>query len=273
MHPQDPRTPLNITALRNRLVARGPLARIEHVETTGSANTDLVAMAKQGAPAWTVLFAEHQSQGRGRMGRRYESPSGAQLTLSLLLRPPASCVQRLGLMPLATGLALVDALPKGAGIQVKWPNDLIIEHRKLCGILAEAVSLGPEPAVVIGLGLNTSLRRDELPVPHATSLELEGIADERNELAAQVMLSLHHRLSQWEDNDPALIQDYREVCATIGTDVRVILPGDKELLGTAINVSDEGLLLVRDDAGEVHELSAGDVFHLRAQHGGYGVEQ
>lgn len=262
---QDPRTPLNITALRKEL--NGLYARVEHVSTTGSTNSDLVAMAQQGAPAWTVLLAEHQTQGRGRMGRRYEAPIGAQLTLSLLLRPPLDAVQRLGLMPLATGLALVDALPADSGVAVKWPNDLIIGSRKLCGILAEAVSL-THPAVVIGLGLNTSLRQAELPVPHATSLELEGIPYERTQLAATVLKALHHRLQQWETNDPAMLEDYRAVCATIGTEVRVILPGGQELLGTAIGVSDGGQLLV--DTGEtVRELSAGDVFHLRAQSGGY----
>ncbi|AZA10847.1 biotin--[acetyl-CoA-carboxylase] ligase [Corynebacterium gerontici] len=262
---QDPRTPLNVTALRRAL--DGLYARVEHVETTGSTNSDLVAMAQQGAPAWTVLLAEHQTQGRGRMGRRYEAPTGAQLTLSLLLRPPQEAVQRLGLMPLATGLALVDALPADSGVAVKWPNDLIIESRKLCGILAEAVSLS-DPAVVIGLGLNTSLRREELPVPHATSLELEGIEYERNDLAAKVLKALHHRLHQWQDNDPSMLDDYRAHCATIGTEVRVILPGDRELLGTAVGVSDGGQLLV-DTGDEVQELSAGDVFHLRAQSGGY----
>ncbi|AIU91163.1 Biotin-Acetyl-CoA carboxylase-ligase [Corynebacterium ulcerans] len=262
---RDSRTPLNVGWLREQLIDDGPFARILHSSTTGSTNTDLVAAAHEGAPAWTVVLTEHQTLGRGRMGRRYEAPAGAQLTLSVLIRPPRESVFRLGTMPLATGLALIDALKGAEGVGLKWPNDLLCEGRKLCGILAEAVSLGEEPAVVIGLGLNTSLTREELPVPHATSLELEGIPYERNELAVRVLTALHRRLRQWEDNDPTLLTEYRQVCTSIGADVRVILSENEELLGVAESVSDAGLICVRDSQGELHELMAGDVTHLRLQ--------
>ncbi|WJY94228.1 Bifunctional ligase/repressor BirA [Corynebacterium felinum] len=258
------RTPHDLDFLRTHLVTNGPFAHIDVVAETGSTNTDLIALAHEGAPAWSALIAEHQTAGRGRMGRSYTAPSGAQLSVSVLIRPPKECVQRLGTMPLATGLGLVDALGPDAGVKLKWPNDLNREGRKLCGILAEAVSL-TEPAVVIGLGLNTDLQPDELPVPHATSLSLEGIAFERNELAVRVLLGLHCRLVQWQENDPALLEDYRAVSATIGQQVRVILPGDKELLGEAVGVADDGRLEVRDSQGMLHSLSAGDVTHLRLQ--------
>lgn len=199
---RDSRTPLNVEWLREQLVVDGPFARILHSATTGSTNTDLVAAAHEGAPAWTVFLTEHQTLGRGRMGRRYEAPAGAQLTLSVLIRPPRESVFRLGTMPLATGLALIDALKGAEGVGLKWPNDLLREGRKLCGILAEAVSLGEEPAVVIGLGLNTSLTREELPVPHATSLELEGIPYERNELAVRVLTALHRRCANGKTTTP-----------------------------------------------------------------------
>lgn len=261
----DAREPLNISYLRQQLIDAGPYARIEHSMETGSTNTDLVAAAHEGAPEWTAFLTEHQTAGRGRMGRSYTAPSGSQLPLSVLIRPPYESISRLGTMPLATGLALVDAIGDETGVRLKWPNDLVIEGRKLCGMLAEAVSLTEEPAVVIGLGLNTSLRTDELPVPHATSLELENIPYERNELAVRILTALHHRLTQWQNNAPTLMSDYREVSATIGEEVRVILPGDVELLGTATGVGDDGLLEVRDAAGKQHRLAVGDVIHLRLQ--------
>ena len=161
------------------------------------------------------------------------------------------------------GLALVDAIGSETGVGMKWPNDLVYDGRKLCGILAEAVDLGDNPAVVIGLGLNTSLRTDELPVAHASSLELEGIAYERNELAVRVLTCLHHRLSKWERNDAQLMDDYRAVCVTLGQDVRAILPGDKELLGRATAVNEEGHLIITDEAGTDHEMAVGDIIHLR----------
>ena len=238
----DNRDPLDIDYLRTQLIANGPYQRIEYFPEVSSTNT----------------------AGRGRMGRSFSAPPRSQMPLSILIRPPHESVTRLGTMPLATGLALIDALATPQ-IQLKWPNDLVIDGRKLCGILAEAVSLGDQPAVVIGLGLNTSLTKEELPVPHATSLHLEGIPYERNELAVRVLNALHHRLTQWETNDPALMPDYRAVSATIGQNVRVILPNDTELLGTAEGVADDGRLQVRDQTGTLHELTAGDVTHLRLQ--------
>ena len=260
----DNRDPLDIDYLRTQLIANGPYQRIEYFPEVSSTNTELVAAAHDGAPAWTAFLTDHQTAGRGRMGRSFSAPPRSQMPLSILIRPPHESVTRLGTMPLATGLALIDALTTPQ-IQLKWPNDLVIDGRKLCGILAEAVSLGDQPAVVIGLGLNTSLTKEELPVPHATSLHLEGIPYERNELAVRVLTALHHRLTQWETNDPALMPDYRAVSATIGQNVRVILPNDTELLGTAEGVADDGRLQVRDQTGTLHELTAGDVTHLRLQ--------
>ncbi|MCQ9352144.1 biotin--[acetyl-CoA-carboxylase] ligase [Corynebacterium sp. 153RC1] len=271
---------MNTNYLREQLVENGPYNALEHSLSTGSTNTDLVAAAHKGAAAWTVMLTEHQETGRGRMGRKFGAPAGSQLTLSFLIRPPHSALERIGTMALATGLALVDALRQGplpgatviggkdthaAEVGLKWPNDLLAGGRKLCGILAEAVDLGENPAVVIGLGLNTSMTVAELPVAHATSLELEGIPYERNELAVRVLLALHKRMTQWEANDPNLMDDYRAVCTSIGKDVRVILPGDEELLGRVLTVSDDGLLHVRDAQGEEHALAVGDVVHLRLQ--------
>lgn len=259
------RKPLDVEFLRRELVESGPYARLEYQEQTDSTNTDLVKLAQSGAAAWTVALTEYQSAGRGRMGRSFTAPPRSQLPMSVLIRPPHEAVSRLGTMPLATGLALIDAIgsPK---IKLKWPNDLVIDGRKLCGILAEAVSLGAEPAVVIGMGLNTSLQQDELPVPHASSLLLEDIPFERNELAVKILKAVYRRLNQWQNNDPQLLNDYRAVSATIGEDVRVVLPDNTELLGVAESVGDDGRIEVRDDHGVLHQLTAGDVTHLRLQH-------
>lgn len=262
---EELRKPLNTDFLRRELIDVGPYAQLEYREETGSTNTDLVKLAHAGVPAWTVMMTEYQSAGRGRMGRSYSAPPRSQLPMSVLIRPPQEAVSRLGTMPLATGLALIDALDTPA-VKLKWPNDLVIDGRKLCGILAEAVSLGEKPAVVIGLGLNTSLREEELPVPHATSLLLENISFERNELAVRILKAIYFRLTQWQDNDPQLLNDYRAVSATIGQEVRVVLPDNTEILGRAESIGDDGRIEVRDAHGALHQLTAGDVTHLRLQH-------
>ncbi|MCU9518805.1 biotin--[acetyl-CoA-carboxylase] ligase [Corynebacterium sp. ES2794-CONJ1] len=312
------RNPYNLGYLEEKLVRTGVIPSLIYRAKTGSTNTDLVELAKQGAPSGTVCLTDHQSAGRGRMGRSYEAPYGAQLTASILIRPHRAAIERLGVMPLAVGVALCDALA-WPGVRLKWPNDLIIEDgeissedngagvsapgstddsalacskrggaarsediaqrlragaaaipvssyggaRKLCGILAEAVSLGKEPAVVIGFGLNTAMRRSELPVEHATSLALESIPFDRDDLAVKVIRALVRRLEQWECGDEKLLADYRSLSATIGRDIRAIVPGDREILGVVRSIAADGQLVVDDGVGTHHHLAAGDVTHLR----------
>ncbi|MDO4686502.1 MAG: biotin--[acetyl-CoA-carboxylase] ligase [Corynebacterium sp.] len=257
------RMPIDVPRVRAAL--RGEYAEVHHTQATGSTNADLVSAAHNGAPAWTAHITEYQHAGRGRHGRVWTAPQGSQVTLSILIRPPAQTLQRLGTMPLITGLAILDALPIPA--KLKWPNDVLINGRKVCGILGEAVSLGDEPALVLGLGLNVSLTEEELPVPHAISLDLArpGVDFDRTQLTIDVLLGLRRRLTQWMHNNSTLMTDYRAVCSSIGQEVKVLLPGDETLLGTAVDAADDGKLVVVDTHGQRHELAAGDVTHLRLQ--------
>ncbi|MFV8395585.1 biotin--[acetyl-CoA-carboxylase] ligase [Corynebacterium hindlerae] len=254
------RTPLDAEKLRAL-----PLPRIDYSAETGSTNADLVKAALEGAPEWTAAVTDFQSAGRGRHGRVWTAPPMSQCTLSLLIRPSAEAVDRLGTMPLVTGLALIDVLSASYNVTLKWPNDVLIEGRKVCGILAEVAQFQPSPAIVIGLGLNVSLTEDELPVPHAISLEMVGPEVDRTQLVGDVLLALKTRLTQWTNDDPSLMDDYRKVCSSIGQQVRVHLPGDKQLRGECVGVADDGLIQVRSEEGEVHSIAAGDVVHLRLQ--------
>ncbi|MEJ6013554.1 biotin--[acetyl-CoA-carboxylase] ligase [Corynebacterium sp. H127] len=255
------REPLNIDAL----CAATQLPRIDYTAETGSTNADLVKAALQGAPEWTAAVTEYQSAGRGRHGRVWTAPPMSQATMSILIRPSTSAVERLGTMPLVTGLALIDALSDTYDVALKWPNDVLINGRKVCGILAEVAQFQPEPAIVIGLGLNVSLSEGELPVPHAISLEMVGGPVDRTVLVGSVLIALKERLTQWMNDEPTLMRDYRAVCSSIGQQVRVHLPGDKELLGECIGVADDGLIQVQSADAVVHEIAAGDVVHLRLQ--------
>lgn len=254
------RTPLDVEKLRAL-----PLPRIDYTVETGSTNADLVKAALDGAPEWTAAVTEFQNAGRGRHGRVWTAPPMSQATLSILIRPSLDAVGRLGTMPLVTGLALIDVLSHDYNVALKWPNDVLINGRKVCGILAEVAQFQPSPAIVIGLGVNVSLTEDELPVPHAISLEMVGPEVDRTQLVGAILLALKNRLTQWNDGDPSLMEDYRKVCSSIGQQVRVHLPGDKELLGECVGVADDGLIQVRSDDGEVHAIAAGDVVHLRLQ--------
>ncbi|MFP5370844.1 MAG: biotin--[acetyl-CoA-carboxylase] ligase, partial [Actinomycetes bacterium] len=142
---------------------------LEVVEEIGSTNAELIRRAgdpeEGGAPEGTVLVAEHQVTGRGRLDRVWASPPRAGLTVSFLLRPEVPASRR-GWLPLLTGVALAESVAEATGVlpSLKWPNDLLAaDGRKLAGILAESVSSSSQPAVVVGTGLNVSTRGDELP--------------------------------------------------------------------------------------------------------------
>ncbi|CCF61868.1 biotin-[acetyl-CoA carboxylase] holoenzyme synthetase/biotin operon repressor [Nocardia cyriacigeorgica GUH-2] len=239
---------------------------IEVVETTGSTNADLIARAADPDLDRVALLAEAQEQGRGRHARVWVSPPRAQIALSVLVRLPGIDPSALGWLPLLTGVAVVDALRETASVPatLKWPNDVLIEGRKVAGILAEVAASGAEPAVVVGIGLNVSLAEDELPVPHATSLTLAGAAvTDRTALARSILTEFARRMDAWREEGwavPHLAAAYRERCATLGARVRAALPGGKTLTGVATDVDDAGRLLIGDQA-----VSAGDVTHLRPE--------
>lgn len=266
------RPPLSAPALRRALVSpHGPWAALDVVADTGSTNADLRAAAGDGAVDRTVLVAEHQGAGRGRHSRTWSSPPRSGLAVSVLLRPAGVPVSGLGWLPLLTGVAVVDVLRRIGEVDavLKWPNDVLIDGRKVAGILAEVVATGPELAVVVGLGLNVSLRAEELPVPEATSLALCGATCvDRDPLLRAVLRELDVRERRWraagDDAGRGLAEDYRARCSTLGKSVRVVLPNGQDLLGTAVAVDDAGRLVVRSASGADRVLSAGDVTYVRS---------
>ena len=221
---------------------------VRWAESVGSTNAELLADGQPG----DVLIADEQTAGRGRMGREWVTPKGSQLCLSALVE--AEPADRIGLLPLATGLAVTDVVPQG---RLKWPNDVLVGDKKLAGILAEADFNGETPRVVVGVGINVAWRREELPVDNATSLNLEGVEVEWDQFAADVLLALGRRFEQWRTGDAQLLEDYRAICATIGQPVRLERAGG-DVEGVVEGVSDTGEILIDGTA-----YSAGDVTHLR----------
>jgi BirA family biotin operon repressor/biotin-[acetyl-CoA-carboxylase] ligase len=257
-------SPIDATALGDGLEA--PWRQLEVVERTESTNADLLARAASGGDiAGAVLIAEHQTAGRGRNGRVWTSP-GAQLTMSVGVDangvPPAAW----GWLPLATGVAAVDAVATvaGVGAGLKWPNDVLARGRKLAGILTEVAAA--QRFIVVGIGLNVTLRDDEVPDAQATSLRSLGVeASDRTVLARALLRELGGRIERWQaagGADADLITDYRARSVTIGTRVRAILPGGRDVVGVAQSIDEQGRLLIVSDTGPV-AVSAGDIVHLR----------
>jgi BirA family biotin operon repressor/biotin-[acetyl-CoA-carboxylase] ligase len=265
---------LDAARLASVLVQPGGLWRQVRVAAeTGSTNADLLAEAAAGAEEGIVLAAEVQTAGRGRLGRSWASAPGAGLTFSVLLRPEAVPVPRHGWLPLLAGVAVAEAARETAavGALLKWPNDVVADDRKLAGILAESRGR----AVVIGIGINVSTQQAELPVPTATSLLLaraaaghgEPAGPGRDEVLAATLTALARWYSAWTGagGDPdacGLHAEYLRLCATVGREVKVTLPGGRELAGLATGVDRAGRLAVRTASG-LTEVSAGDVVHVR----------
>ncbi|MGV9967983.1 biotin--[acetyl-CoA-carboxylase] ligase [Streptomyces olivaceus] len=268
------RPPLSTAALRRGLVREGRLWRqVDVVQRTGSTNSDLVARAAaEDLAEGVVLVAEEQSAARGRLDRQWTAPARSGLFFSVLLRPAEVPVARWGWLPLLTGVAVATGLSRAAGVDtaLKWPNDLLVtvggEERKAGGILAERAG---DDGVVIGVGINVSLRADELPVPRAGSLTLAGAAaTDRDPLLRGVLRSLEDWYGRWREagGDPAvsgLQETYAAGCATLGRTVRAELPGDRSLVGEAVAVDGDGRLVLATEAGVQEPVGAGDIVHLR----------
>ena len=266
------RPPLNAAALQRAIVTPdGFWTELTVVERTGSTNSDLAARAKAGAAEGAVLVAEEQSAGRGRLDRQWTAPPRSGLFFSVLLRPSGVPVERWGWLPLLAGVATATAVSRAGGVDtgLKWPNDLLVtvdgEEHKTGGILAERAG---DDGVVIGIGLNVSLREDELPVPAAGSLALAGAkGTDRDPLLRAVLRSLADWYGEWRTagGDPEasrLRPVYAAGCVTLGRAVRAELPGGDAVTGTAVTVDDDGRLVISSGGAE-RAVGAGDVVHLR----------
>lgn len=246
---------------------RSVAARLELRAETGSTNADLRALAAD-AVAWphlSVLVAESQTAGRGRLDRSWNAPPGTALAVSVLLRRLPDDIESRGWIPLAAGVAMSDAvaaqLPRH-GVALKWPNDVLVDGLKICGILAEATT----DAVIVGTGVNTEMTASELPVPTATSFAVLGVEVDADLLLADYLRTLDGLVADLRTAGDAATCGLHEAvssrCATLGKDVRVLLPGERMLEGTATAIDHDGRLVVHADGTE-HAVSAGDVVHVR----------
>ncbi|QQS24307.1 MAG: biotin--[acetyl-CoA-carboxylase] ligase [Actinomycetota bacterium] len=228
---------------------------VRYVAETASTNADLLLAGAAGAPDRTVLAAGHQTAGRGRLDRRWEAPPGANLLVSILLRSVPARPQELT-QRVALAAALATERLSGVRVELKWPNDLLVGERKLAGVLAELGRSGPADSrrtfVVVGLGLNVAW------APEGAACLGDGF------VALDVLRALLAELDELDSLTTGIGAAYRERLATVGKEVRVVLPGEAEpIVGTAVSVEADGRLVVLDTLGVTHWVATGDVVHLR----------
>ena len=249
----SPYADLRRPPLRGRALARALEPdgwRVEVLARCGSTNAVVAERARAGEPAGLVVVAEQQDAGRGRLDRSWVSPPRAGLTLSVLLRPQLP-LERWTWLPLWGGVAVARALREQAGVDavLKWPNDVHVGGLKIAGLLAEVPAPG---AFVLGVGLNVTTARDELPAG-ATSLVLAGATtSDRDPLLRALLRGLGDVVAEGSPDG------YRALCATLGRHVRVELPGGAAVEGLAEAVDDTGRLVVGG-----RPYAVGDVVHLR----------
>ncbi|MDO4783823.1 MAG: biotin--[acetyl-CoA-carboxylase] ligase [Propionibacteriaceae bacterium] len=237
---------------------------VESVATTGSTNADVAALARGGAAEGYVLVSDEQTAGRGRRTRTWASPAGGSVAMSVLLRP-GSAAEGWGWLSLLAGMAVTRGLRTltGAGprISLKWPNDVLIDGLKVCGILSECIESPQGPAAVVGIGINLALTREQLPVPHATSLALAGLPQERDAVVTAVLAALDRLYGEWIHTGPP-VPEYRELCASIGAPLTITVSEDECFSGVGVGIDRQGRLVV-DIAGQRRAFAVGDVVHAR----------
>lgn len=262
----DSRRPIDPAEVIERLTDAGRW-RIEYSRQTGSTNADLAARAEAGTlESGQVLVTEEQTAGRGRAGRDWQCPAGAGLMFSVAARLPAVPADRRGWIGAVLGLSIVAAMGRVSGVsaRLKWPNDVLIDGAKCAGILGELA----RDVLIVGSGINVSLTEAELPRADATSLVLAGGDPDRATLLAATLDELGGWFDRWEaaagDVEAAGIRPrYKSACATLGAQVRLLLPAERWVTGRAVDVDPAGGLVLENAAGQRSSYTAGDVVHVR----------
>lgn len=239
--------------------------RFQYIQETGSTNDDLKTMARQGAPHGTVLIADHQTGGHGRMGRSFHSPEGVGIYLSILLRPDCAPTELMHLT-CAAAVAMCDAVETAAGLRpgIKWTNDLVHGKRKLGGILTE-LGLTPKGTVdyvIVGIGINCCQQEQDFAPDIrgiAASLTMvTGREIDRSKVAAAMMEALHAMNCTLLSGRFAMLRQYRRDCITIGREISLIR-GEEVRHGKAVDVDEEGALVVLFPDGHLESVNSGEV--------------
>ena len=235
-------------------------------DTVDSTNTRAKELAASGAPQGTVLIADRQTGGRGRLGRSFQSPGGMGIYLSLILRPSCPAAQLMHLT-CAAAVAVCDAVEQTLDFRpgIKWINDLVAQHRKLAGILTE-LSVNPRTGLVdyavVGIGINCQQREEDFPAElrsiAGSAAMVTGKPVDRARLAAAILQALEQMSRELLTGKAQTMECYRRDCVTVGAEVDVIC-NDSRRRGTALDIDEDGALLVAFPNGSVETVQSGEV--------------
>ena len=262
--------------MKHEIISRLPASyswrgNIHYFESIDSTNTEAKRMAAEGAPHGTVLIADSQTGGRGRMGRSFHSPAGSGIYMSIIIRPECPA-QKLLHLTCAAAVAAADGIAAATGLcpGIKWTNDLVVDRKKVGGILTE-LSLdasGNVSYAIIGIGINCNQSAGEFPADIAdiaSSLHLcTSQTIDRSTVIAAILIALQHMWDTLEDVESTLLR-YRQNCITIGQEISLVR-GHEVRHGLALDVDSSGALVVRFDDGQVQAVQSGEV-SIRGMYG------
>ena len=252
----------NETTIADQIHTKWAGKTVHFARETDSTNLWIKRLAKEGAPEGTLALAEFQSAGRGRLGRSWEVPEGTSVMMSILLRPKFE-PQYAPTLTLVMGMAVAKAVKKlGFDVSIKWPNDVVVSHKKICGILTEmGVRDGKIDYAVIGVGINVNIREfPEEMADKATSLYLEsGREFDRSQIPGLVMEAFEEYYEKFAATCDlsGLKEEYEGILANYNQPVRVLAKEPYE--GVARGITDGGELLVEKTDGTIVAVSAGEV--------------
>ena len=277
----DPLSPLSLDAIHSTLATQTFGHRIELRGQINSTNREAVALAHAGVEHGTVVVADSQTEGRGRLSRQWFSPPGVNLYCSIVIKKTINAdrlAEWLSWLPLMTALAAAESIETvaAAHVAVKWPNDLLIAERKVGGILCESGTVARSgPFQVIGIGLNINGERNDFPEDlreTATTIRHEtGHPIERNRLLVQFLYELEACVEEFESRGSERVAlAYRQRCSTIGKTVKATLTDGKEFVGLAEAIEQDGALRVVERPlptdgrpPDIQHLRVADIVHLR----------
>lgn len=236
------------------------------LEQVDSTNTYLKKLAQEGAADGTIVIANEQTAGRGRLGRSFQSKKNTGIYMSMLMRPEQG-IENISEITAWVAVAVAKAIEKVAGVKpgIKWVNDLILGKKKICGILTEMAMEGESGHIqylVTGIGINVHNKIEDFPeelrATASSILEETGKQISRAELAATLIQELDTMYQQWPKEKERYLAYYREVCVTVGKEIRILRRGE-EKAGTAVDVTDEFHLQVAYPDGSEEIISSGEV--------------
>ena len=256
---------LTVEGIKNCLTTRFIGADIYLFDAIDSTNDHAHKLAKEGAKEGTVVLSESQSRGKGRLGRTWFSPSGANIYLSIILRPQMPTSQ-ITLLTFAAAIAVARAIRNVTGLDadIKWPNDILIKDKKVAGILSEMdAEKDKVKSTIIGIGINVNLDKKDIPLElmgKATSIKIESnSAIDRMNLICRVLENLEEWYNLFERNEANdIIKEWKSLAITIGRDVKV-QSGNSFIEGRAVDIDENGALLIKDRNGVIQKVLSGDV--------------